>query len=229
MIRLAVRPVVLFTLVSLAALRAPAHAQGPLQPAAAPAAANIRVDPLLAPLVDALLRQSPTLRRQWQTIGAAPLLRVSLVSTPLLRETPSARARTGITRFAFGAIHAIVELPAAVDITELLPHELEHVLEQLEGLNLAELSRRSSSGVDEIGRGVYETRRAREAGFAALREVYGRTDPAFGAALRGVQRAVKALLPDGRAAAQAALPAARVPAGPAGAPAPAASPPHKQQ
>lgn len=166
--------------------------------------ANIHVDPLLQPLVAKLLQRSPTLRRQWQAIGSSRIIRVSLISTPLLRETLSARARTEISRNAAGAIRAVVVLPTVVDITELLPHELEHVLEQIEGLDLPALARRSESGVHEIDRGVYETERARNAGLGALREVYGDTDPAFSAALRRVQRAFKALLPDGKVAAETA-------------------------
>jgi len=166
--------------------------------------ANIHVDPLLQPLVAKLLARSPTLRRQWQAIGSSRLIRVSLLSTPLLRETPSARARTEFSRYALGAIRAVVELPAAADITELLPHELEHVLEQIEGLDLPALAKRGESGVHEIGRGVYETERARKAGFGALREVYGDADPALSSALRRMQQAFKALVPDGKVAAEKA-------------------------
>lgn len=162
--------------------------------------ANIHVDPLLQPLVAKLLARSPTLRRQWQAIGSSRLIRVSLLSTPLLRETPSARARTEFSRYALGAIRAVVELPAVADIAELLPHELEHVLEQIEGLDLPALAKRGESGVYEIGRGVYETERARKAGVGALREVYGDTDPALSSALRRVQQAFKALVPDGKVA-----------------------------
>ena len=166
--------------------------------------ANIHVDPLLQPLVAKLLARSPTLRRQWQAIGSSRLIRVSLLSTPLLRETPSARARTEFSRYALGAIRAVVELPAVADIAELLPHELEHVLEQIEGLDLPALAKRGEAGVYEIGRGVYETERARKAGVGALREVYGDTDPALSSALRRVQQAFKALVPNGKVAAEKA-------------------------
>ena len=165
---------------------------------------NIRVDPLLQPLVEKLLRQSPTVRRQWETIAASRLVRVSLISSPLLRESTAARARTGVSRDAFGAVRAIVELPSAVDITELLAHELEHVLEQVEGLDLPALTKGGSAGVQQVARGVYETDRARNAGLAAMREVYGETDRALSTAVRGVRRAFKALIPDGHVAADAA-------------------------
>jgi hypothetical protein len=199
---------------AIAALPGSLQAQGlpEAEPIAAAAAVttqspNIQVDPLLEPLVARLLERSPTLRRQWQAIGSHRVVRVSLFSSPLLRETSTAaRARTEFTRHAFGAIRAVVVLPTAADITELLPHELEHVLEQIEGLDLPALSRQRASGVHEVGRGTYETDRARHAGLSALREVYGATDPALSSALRQVQRAFKALLPAEKAAETTAAP-----------------------
>jgi hypothetical protein len=234
--RIAVRSFIRAVCLAIVALPGSIQAQSLPEPDAPAAASlpaidqpvNIQVDPLLQPLVEKLLRQSPTFRRQWQAIGAARIVRVSLISSPLLRESLSTRARTEVSRYAFGAIRAVVELPSAVDITELLPHELEHVLEQIEGLDLPALAQDGDSGVQQVGRGVYETARARSAGFEALREVYGETDRAFSAALRGLQRAFKALLPDGSVAAEAApAPGAaprqrRKPAGPGGHPA------HKQ-
>ena len=86
-----------------------------------------------------------------------------------------------------------------MDITELLPHELEHVLEQVEGIDLPALAKRRASGVQEVGRGVYETERARGAGLMALREVYGEFDP-VSAAVRGLKRVWRALTPDAASA-----------------------------
>ena len=211
MTRIVVRLFVRAVFFSIVALPGSIHAQS-LPELDAPAGAslpalaqplNIQVDPLLQPLVEKLLRQSPTVRRQWQAIGASRLVRVSLISSPLLRESWTARARTAVSRYPQGAIRAVVELPSAVDITELLPHELEHVLEQVEGLDLPALAKDGGSGVQEVDRGVYETARARNAGFDALREVYGETDRAFSAAVRGVQRALKSLFPEGNVAADA--------------------------
>ena len=212
MSRIVVRSFARAMFLAVVALPVPARAQDLPEPhtsAAAPLSLmasplNIQVDPLLAPLVEKLLRQSPTIRRQWEAISANPLVRVSLISSPLLREPSAARARTGISRYAFGAVRASVELPSAADITELLAHELEHVLEQAEGLDLPALAKDGSSGVQQLSRGVYETERARSAGFAAVREVYGETDRVFSTAVRGLQRAFKALILDGRVAAEAA-------------------------
>ena len=217
--RIVVRLLVRAVFFSIVALPGAIHAQSlpELEVAGGPSVTgttsspNIHVDRLLQPLIDKLLQQSPTLRRQWQAIAAARLVRVSLVSTPLLRESLSTRARTEVSHYAFGAIRAVVELPSAVDITELLPHELEHVLEQIEGLDLPALAKDGESGVEEVGRGVYETARARNAGFEALREVYGETDRAFAAALRGVQRALRSLFPEGNVAADTAPPPGAAP------------------
>ena len=164
-----------------------------------PRPANITIDPMLQPVVDALLAKSPTLRRQWRTIGATPIVRVSIVSSSVLRESTNARARTEVSRYASGAMRAVVELPAVVDITELLPHELEHILEQIEGVNLPALAKTRAAGVTEVARGVYETDRARSAGLTALQEVYGEFDAAMSAAVRALRRAWQALTPDGAA------------------------------
>ena len=85
-----------------------------------------------------------------------------------------------------------------------------------------------SSGVRELSRGVYETDRARNAGVDAMREVYGETDQAFSAAMRGVKRAFMALLRDGQAAGEAAPVPGDAP-GPRRLPAvPGGHPDHKQ-
>ena len=73
MTRIVVRLIARTVLVSIAALPGSVQAQG-LPELDAPAGAsvtgttsspNIHVDPLLQPLIDKLLQQSPTLRRQW--------------------------------------------------------------------------------------------------------------------------------------------------------------------
>ena len=145
-----------------------AQAQGactmPPQPAgAAELPSNIQIDPLLQPIVDALRAKSETFRCQWRRITASRFIRITVVPSNDLREAGSARARTQLTRYAYGAMRAIVELPPAVDVTELLPHEFEHVIEQIEGLDLPALAKRGDRGVLQVQRGVFETERARSA------------------------------------------------------------------
>ena len=124
---------------------------------------NVRVDEVLRPLVSELLAKSQTFRRQWHIITAARLIRVTVVSR-LGMQDGSTRARTELTRYEHGAIRAIIELPGATDLTELLPHEFEHVIEQLEGIDLRAWAERGRDGVVEIRKGVFETARARAAG-----------------------------------------------------------------
>ena len=128
--------------VAAAALVQPQPAFAQRSRAAAPSiadvmpAANIEVDPMLQQPIAALLARSPTFRRQWAQVASTQTIRVRIATSAELREMPSARARSEVSRYAYGAIRALVEVPAVVDVTELLPHEFEHILEQLEGLDL---------------------------------------------------------------------------------------------
>jgi hypothetical protein len=197
-----VRVVVLFTLSVLVALAPAAASAQPARPCpqeATPAStappSNISVDDLLQPLVSALLAKSAFFKQQWNTINASRTARVAVRARMGMQDDSLVRARGQITRYAYGSLRATIEIPAAVDLTELLPHELEHVIEQIEGLDLPALARRRGEGVVEVRRGVYETERARAAGQRVLQEVYAGTDPGVGAALGGLGRVWRALVP----------------------------------
>ena len=191
----------IFTFLSVASVTSPALAhQSESQPCpqdATPVSpepiSNIRVDDMLEPVVSSLLAKSATFRRQWDTISASRFIRVTIVLRFGMPEPGSTRARTEVSHFAYGAIRARIELPNATDLTELLAHELEHVVEQLEGLDLRALARQRGQGVAEVQKGVYETARARAAGLQVYREVYGETDPAVEAAFGGVRRALRSI------------------------------------
>ena len=203
MTRIVVQVVVLvsFTFISLTSVPSPALAQQagarPCPQDATPVSRepliNIRVDDVIQPLVSELLLKSETFRRQWDIITASRFIHVTVVSRIGLQDADSVRARTEVTRYEYGAIRATIELPTAMDLTELLPHEFEHVIEQLEGLDLRALAQRHAKGVAEVRTGVFETARARAAGLQVYWEVYGRTDPAVEAALGAVGRAWRAL------------------------------------
>lgn len=186
--------VALSIVVASTLLPAPLQAQSaaPCPREAAPASpappSNVRVDEILQPLVSALLAKSATFRRQWDTINASPLIRVRVLSIIGLQDESRARARGQVARYAHGSLRATIEIPIAADVTELLPHELEHVIEQLEGVDLPGLAQRRDHGVVEIRRGVYETARARAAGLQVVREVYAEIDPAVSAAFGRVKR-----------------------------------------
>lgn len=152
---------------------------------------NIRATGDLEPLVARLLVKSKTFRRQCEALVAARV-RVTIVVTLGLRDA-LARARGTIARSGPRVLWAHIELPPAADLAELLPHEIEHVLEQIEGIDLAARVRAGHAGVLRTPEGAYETARARAAGLAAAVEVYGETDMAWGAAVRGVCRLWRAI------------------------------------
>jgi hypothetical protein len=198
--RIVVHVVVLFIFLSSTSAPSPALAQhfearpGPQDatPVSPEPISNIRVHGVLVPLVSALITKSETFRRQWDVISASRFIRVTVVSRLDLQDPGSARARTEVSRDADGAIRATIEVPGATDLTELLPHEFEHVIEQLEGLDLRALARRHEDGVVEVRTGVFESARARAAGLQVYREVYGETDPAIEAVFGGLRRAWRA-------------------------------------
>ncbi len=141
---------------------------------------NLAVPAIYLAHVQQLIAQSPTLRRQCLVIAAAPGVTVA-IRPAAGRLTANCRARTEFTRTRAGVLRAVVDLPVSRDFTELLAHELEHVIEQIEGIDLARLAGRAGSGVWTTGPNVFETARAMSVGRHAAREGRRCVDP-FGAA-----------------------------------------------
>ena len=79
------------------------------------------------------------------------------------------RAETTIKRYEAGYITAEIIVPPGLEFFELLAQELEHVLEQIEGVDLAALIRRGLATRDASG--IFETARARDAGLSAALEI----------------------------------------------------------
>jgi hypothetical protein len=86
-----------------------------------------------------------------------------------------------VTRFVRrpdGTLWAAIELNSGSDLTELMAHEFEHVLEQLDGIDLAQKAALVRSGVHAVDNNkpaVFETIRAQKVGLRVAQEV--RTDP----------------------------------------------------
>ena len=164
---------------------------------------NLQVDALLQPVVRAMLRASETFRRQWATIAAAPAVQVR-IDKRQRHELPSVvRAQATIGRYAHGAVRAAIGVPIGADYSELLAHELEHVLEQMEGIDLPALVRTGEARVVHRASGAYETRRAVLAGRQAAQELNTRPGPALDGRARRTGSFLRAL------GARAATPAAR--------------------
>jgi hypothetical protein len=131
---------------------------------------NIRADRSLVSIIEHALAQSPTIRHQCQTIAAVPHVRVD-VHLRIGRLPSGARAEGRIARYELGAITAEIFIPVCVDQMEMLAHELEHVIEQIDHVDLARLSQVRGSGVSRLSDGAFETTRAQAAGRAAAQEL----------------------------------------------------------
>ena len=125
--------------------------------------------------VVAMLRASPTFRRQCARIGRTSYLRVVVTRAIIPAGMPAASARTRITRASDGRVVADVELGHLGDHVTLLAHEFEHILEQLDEVDLAAMAARSGTGVRPLplARG-FETERAIAVGHQVAEEVFRR-------------------------------------------------------
>lgn len=131
---------------------------------------NLFVSPMYRPLVESMLRESPTFRRQCMRIAGEPGLtvRLAIASAP---SRPGVRATTQMTRDAKGHLAAVVEIGPRQHIEELIAHELEHVIEQLDGIDLAARASLPRTGVTAVGADAFETTRAKRTGLEVVSEL----------------------------------------------------------
>jgi hypothetical protein len=114
----------------------------------------------------ALLQGSPTFRAQCERIASARNVRVDL---SLVRLPGTARAETTIDRYKSGALRAHVQIAPGADYRALIAHEFEHIIEQIDGVNLREEAATGRAWL--VDRNVFETRRASETGDRVRREL----------------------------------------------------------
>jgi hypothetical protein len=139
-------------------------------------APNLTVTPLYQPTVQDMLRRSPTFRRQCARIASAVGLMVDVRSEP---SRSTAAAWTTIRRPSDDVMHASVIVTPVGRTAELIAHELEHVIEQLDGVNLKQKASIHASGVRHCACGAeetFETTRAIATGLRVAREVGERHD-----------------------------------------------------
>ena len=117
-------------------------------------------------LIEQMWRASPTFRQQCLTIAREPGLRVTF-RTVSASGGIGVRARTEIVRKRGKVVLAEVVLLTLDGVVELIAHEMEHVVEQLEGVRLRGHGCRGSTG----RRDWFESCRAHEMGRRVAREV----------------------------------------------------------
>jgi Tol biopolymer transport system component len=130
---------------------------------------NLRVDALIQPVIDSMWQASPTFRRQCRRLATEPRLQVTVAREDEPTRSAFANARTVLTFEANVLVGAHVFLKTDANGPELIAHELEHILEQLDGVDLQ--GQAGNGAVWKSERASYETRRAIETGRRVGREV----------------------------------------------------------
>jgi hypothetical protein len=149
----------------------------PAEPPALPTGfpKNIVVQPELRATIVRLWAGSPTFRAQCLKIGAKSLYRVAVTLDPVLALNSNYRAQCTLRVYSTGFVSARVTIPSSRDLDELIAHELEHIVEHIEGVDVRRNLSRSGTGAWDAGRGRIETVRATRAGRQVRDELLAET------------------------------------------------------
>ena len=123
---------------------------------------NVVVPGALRSVLVVMWERSTTFRVQCARISAEPGVVVRLHIVTSLTQSRG-RAASRVARDPAGTLAADVYLAiriAPANIVELIAHELEHIVEQLDGLELEALARRAPATVWQSAPGAFETVRA---------------------------------------------------------------------
>jgi hypothetical protein len=136
---------------------------------------NLIVPAAYDKLVSDMWRRSGTFRRQARRIAGETGLVVRVHVNPLVpgeSVRATTRATTRVERQP-GSLAADVSIRDTGCFVELLAHELEHVLEQLDSVDLPAAAQRAGKAVWLAGDGSFETIRAIHVGRRVAAEVQG--------------------------------------------------------
>ena len=135
--------------------------------------ANLVAPQMLQPLLSRMWKQSRTFRRQCARIHAEARLLVRVYTGATFSQS-GGRAATHIHRGATGLEAEVYVASRASDPIELIAHEFEHIIEQLDGVELPRLARLAPATVWATGYQRFETQRATQTGRLVAAEVEGR-------------------------------------------------------
>jgi len=119
-------------------------------------------------VLEKVWKRSPTFREQCRRIAEARWLRIKCSFVPKPPNQSGYRALTKIGKEVDGMTMATVQIFSVGHGVQMIGHEFEHVLEQIEGLDLKALA--GSNGVHSAEPGFYETERAVRAGWKVFAE-----------------------------------------------------------
>ena len=156
---------------------------------------NVRVTSVLVPVFDELVQSSAMFRSQCDRIERRAFRRGDRRAGHGASTTSRGTARTTMRRFSSGALVATVEIPVPLTMSEyaeLFGHEFEHILEQIDRVDLEEET--TTGEARRLADGSFETRRARAAGQAIAIEAE-RPAPEHGASTSGSSRSLRMTAP----------------------------------
>ena len=130
---------------------------------------NLHVEPIYRELVESMAEQSPTFRMQLARIAVERGLTIDVGVVP---RVIGARARTRMVRQANG-LAAYIEVARFENLVELIAHEIEHVIEQIDRVDLAAGAALSDAEIYSVSTSgtVFETARAARAGVNVSQEI----------------------------------------------------------
>jgi hypothetical protein len=114
--------------------------------------------------IEKIWLRSPMFRQQCERIGRTPNLVVTMKVTQRPLEFRAHDALTRVTKSGNGLTIATVRIFNPSRLVEMVGHEFEHIIEQIEGLNLHMASAMKKPTAYRSQRGIFETDRAVEAG-----------------------------------------------------------------
>jgi len=95
----------------------------------------IQLTPDIQRRVEAMLERSPTFREQYQRILHTPLVIITARVEAAVLST-SFRARSTIRRYGSGLLIVLMEIAPGANQAQWIAHEFEHVVEQLDGIDV---------------------------------------------------------------------------------------------
>lgn len=112
--------------------------------------------------LEKISKRSLTFRDQCRRIAEAPWMKIEIRF--VARRSDQYDALTTIKKKADGLAVSTIQIVICDRYVEMIGHEFEHILEQIEGLDLQSLASKKEGGVRSIKHGLYETKRAVNAG-----------------------------------------------------------------
>lgn len=131
---------------------------------------NLSIPDCMKPALCKMLDRSPTFRRQCREIDQSRRLRIVIKLVADI-PWPRCRALSTVKRYRDGRLVITTMIVAARnDYVEMIAHEFEHAVEQIEGLDLRKLAFAEGGRVYRTEDGIFETKRAIEAGLIVASE-----------------------------------------------------------